>query len=146
MLVPPLAPGCVRARDLSFWERRALRRAGDRDILPALAKLEGRRIRVDAPDQGSRFTGRLSSARRLQLCIELVLTEADIEGRLRLFGEFSGTLTVIRPISDVIVAEDAVLSYSPVFNLVGRAGELKPKRSGELSAVLRPIADSQGPM
>lgn len=122
MLVLPLAPGGVRARDLSFWERRALRRTGDRDILPALAKLQGRGIRVDAPDQGSWFTGRLRSARRLQLCVELVLTEADIEGRLRLFNAYSETLTVIRPIGDVIVAEDAVLSYSPVFGLVNQEG------------------------
>ena len=118
MLVPPLAAGLGRGRDLSFWERRALKRTCDRDMLPALTRLEGRAIRVDAPDQGSRFTGRRRSARRLQLCVELVLDEASIEGRLRVVDVFTGTLTVIRPIADVIVAEDAVLSYSPVFDLV----------------------------
>jgi hypothetical protein len=110
MLVPPLAPAGARARSLRFWDRLALKRIGDRDVLPALAKLQGKRVRVDAPDQGSWFTGRLSSARRLQLCVELVLLDAEIEGRLRGFRSSAEVLTIIRTLDDVVVSNDVVTS------------------------------------
>jgi len=72
---------------------------------------------VEAPDQGSWFAGRLRSARRLQLCIEIVLDDVEIGGRLRMVEAFTDVVTVIRPIGSVIVLEEA-----PVLTGIGAAG------------------------
>lgn len=107
MLVPPLRSGDGRSRKLTSWERRELKRLGDQVVLPPLVELRGRRVRVEAPDQGSWFVGQLRSARRLQLCIELVLGDAEIGGKLRAVEPFTSVVTIIRLIGSVVVLEVA---------------------------------------
>lgn len=117
MIVPPIGFGENRSRRSSFRERRELRRVADRSLLPALAGLQGRRLRVEAPDQGSCFFGRLVSARRLQLCIELVLADVEIRGRLQLVQSYRCGLTVMRTIDDIVVSQDGVLSKTGVLTV-----------------------------
>jgi len=104
--VPPIQRDAPE-RSLTSWDRRTLKQSADQTVLPILAELKGKRVWVEAPDQGSWFAGRLRSARRLQLCIEIVLDDVVIGGRLRMVEAFTDVVTVIRRIDSVIVLEEA---------------------------------------
>jgi len=116
MLVPPIQRDAPE-RSLTSRDRRTLKQSADQTVLPILAELKGKQVWVEAPDQGSWFAGRLRSARRLQLCIEIVLDDVKIGGRLRMVEAFTDVVTVIRPIGSVIVLEEA-----PVLTGIGAAG------------------------